>query len=492
MSTLKVDDDIAQLQALPKDILAQEKAITALTGQSVDQKWFVVHGASPQQTLERLEAFTPALAQAQKAGEIARWRTLPLNSLARQKSDLTLLRDAAPAVTNVLKSAGLSAVSPNLDAMPVSVDAWLESPASEGWRLLWLTLPDGESGVLVPVDGAKNSAHLGELAARHDGVVWVDRKASFDGLFALYRTLLTGLLFAALAVIACGAMLRLGWRKGLISLVPSVLSLSCGLAVLAATGHPVNLFSLLALVLVLGIGINYTLFFSNPRGTPLTSMLAITLAMMTTLLTLGMLVFSATQAISSFGIVLVSAVALTAALLLAGCSHSTDTKETRPQAWLQPGTKVTLPPPGISPAVSSQQLLTGSFNGQTQSLLVMLNADAHKVTLAGLSSVGIRLFLATYDETGIHTEQSIVVPQLPPASQVLADVMLSHWPISAWQPQLPKGWTLTDNGDRRELRNASGKLVTEIVYLQRKGKREPISIEQHVFKYHITIQYLGD
>ncbi|MCM7279813.1 DUF3261 domain-containing protein [Enterobacter bugandensis] len=186
------------------------------------------------------------------------------------------------------------------------------------------------------------------------------------------------------------------------------------------------------------------------------------------------------------------AVALAAALLLAGCSHSTDTQETRPQAWLQPGTKVTLPPPGISPAVSSQQLLTGSFNGQTQSLLVMLNADAHKVTLAGLSSVGIRLFLATYDESGIHTEQSIVVPQLPPASQVLADVMLSHWPISAWQPQLPKGWTLTDNGDRRELRNASGKLVTEIVYLQRKGKREPISIEQHVFKYHITIQYLGD
>ncbi|MCP1115985.1 DUF3261 domain-containing protein [Enterobacter bugandensis] len=186
------------------------------------------------------------------------------------------------------------------------------------------------------------------------------------------------------------------------------------------------------------------------------------------------------------------AVALAAALLLAGCSHSTDTQETRPQAWLQPGTKVTLPPPGISPAVSSQQLLTGSFNGQTQSLLVMLNADAQKVTLAGLSSVGIRLFLATYDESGIHTEQSIVVPQLPPASQVLADVMLSHWPISAWQPQLPKGWTLKDNGDRRELRNASGKLVTEIVYLQRKGKREPISIEQHVFKYHITIQYLGD
>jgi len=187
------------------------------------------------------------------------------------------------------------------------------------------------------------------------------------------------------------------------------------------------------------------------------------------------------------------AVALIGALLLAGCSHTAQkSDDARPQAWLQPGTRVTLPPPGITPGLSSQQLLTASVNGKSQSLLVMLNADAQKVTLAGLSSVGIRLFLATYNETGIHTEQSIVAPELPPASQVLADVMLSHWPISAWLPQLPKGWALTDKGDRRELRNVDGKLVTEIVYLPRNGKRVPISIEQHVFHYHITIQYLDD
>lgn len=184
--------------------------------------------------------------------------------------------------------------------------------------------------------------------------------------------------------------------------------------------------------------------------------------------------------------------ALAAVLALTGCSHSAQDASGRPQAWLQPGTQITLPPPGITPAVSAQQFLTGSFNGKTQSLLVMLNADDKKLTLAGLSSVGIRLFLVTYDEKGIHTEQSIVVPQLPPASQVLADVMLSHWPISAWTPQLPKGWTLTDNGDKRELRNAQGKRVTEITYLQRNGQRQPISIEQHMFNYHITIQYLGD
>ncbi|WP_426617343.1 MMPL family transporter [Raoultella sp. R2A007] len=308
IATLRIDDDISQLQALPPQILAQEKAIVALTGQSVDQKWFVVYGATPQQTLERLEAFVPALEQAKKQGTIAGYRTLPLNSLARQRQDLTLLKAAVPAVNQALQQAGVQAVNVDLNAMPVTVEDWLASPASEGWRLLWLTLKSGESGVLIPVDGVKESAALQALSEKQPGVAWVDRKSTFDGLFALYRHILTGLLAVALAVIACGAILRLGWRSGLKSLVPSVLSLGCGLAALSLSGHSVNLFSLLALVLVLGIGINYTLFFSNPRGTPLTSLLAIILAMMTTLLTLGMLVFSATQAISSFGIVLVSGI----------------------------------------------------------------------------------------------------------------------------------------------------------------------------------------
>ncbi|MXG37999.1 DUF3261 domain-containing protein, partial [Escherichia coli] len=97
------------------------------------------------------------------------------------------------------------------------------------------------------------------------------------------------------------------------------------------------------------------------------------------------------------------AAALAATFILAGCSHSSSPGQGRPQAWLEPGTRVTLPAPGITPPLNAQQLLTGRFHGQTQSLLVMLNADEQKVTLAGLSSMGIRLFLVTYDEKGLHT-----------------------------------------------------------------------------------------
>lgn len=180
---------------------------------------------------------------------------------------------------------------------------------------------------------------------------------------------------------------------------------------------------------------------------------------------------------------------LICALLLCACAHQ-QSEDGRPQAWLKPGVKVTLPAPGITPAFNEQQLLTGTFNGQQQSLVVMLNGDEQQLTLVGLSSLGIRLFLVTYDARGIHTEQSIVLPQLPPASQVLADIMLSHWPITQWQPQLPKGWMLRDVGDKRQLTDNNGNLITEIRYMNRHQQRVPISVQQFVFGYHITIQHL--
>ncbi|ANE75444.1 MMPL family transporter [Dickeya solani] len=301
---IDVNDDIAQLQSLPPSLVQQERQISALTGQQADQTWFMVYGDSPEQTLQRLEQLAPALEAARQNGYFASYRLLPLNSLQRQQQDVQLIAGAAPVVMSRLHDAGVNLGEPDIRPMTVTPEVWLNGPLSEGWRLLWLTLPQGASGVLVPVNGVRDSSGLEKLSQDVPGVVWIDRKSTFDRLFGLYRMILGSLLAVAVGVIALSYVLRLGIRRGLLSVAPSVLSLLGSVAVLALSGHPFNLFSLLALVLVLGIGINYTLFFGNPRGTPMTSLLAVTLAMCTTLLTLGMLVFSSTQAISSFGIVL--------------------------------------------------------------------------------------------------------------------------------------------------------------------------------------------
>jgi len=314
-SQLKVDDDIGQLQALPAALQQQEQRIAALTGQHNDQKWLVVYGANAEQLLQRIELLQPKLAEAKRQGVLADYRLLPLPSLQRQQENIALLQRVAPQVMNNLQQAELVLSTPDLTPEWVSPQQWLGSVVSEGWRLLWLTLPDGRSAALVPVNGVKNSAMMKTLAEQVPGTGWIDRKTEFSDLFGQYRLYLSYLLALSVAAIALIYLWRFGLRHGLRCMVPTLLSLGSGIAVLALSGHTLNLFSLLALVLVLGIGINYTLFFTNPRGTPTTSMFAIFMAVFTTQLTFGMLVLSHTQAISSFGIVLSSGIAV--AFLLA-------------------------------------------------------------------------------------------------------------------------------------------------------------------------------
>lgn len=180
----------------------------------------------------------------------------------------------------------------------------------------------------------------------------------------------------------------------------------------------------------------------------------------------------------------------TVVALVCALSACAGLQQQTPTTWLKPGTKITLPAPGISPAINSQQLLTATIKGQEHSLLVLLNADNAQLTLVGLSSLGIRLFKVAYDENGIHTEQSIALPELPPAAQVLGDIMLSYWPTRAWETQLPKGWTLRETDSRRELRDANGVLVIDIGYEGEGEQRRPVSVAHHVFGYRITIQTL--
>jgi predicted exporter len=69
----------------------------------------------------------------------------------------------------------------------------------------------------------------------------------------------------------------------------------------------VNLFSELGLIVLLGIGINYNIFMSSSK-LEVTSIIAIFTALATTLMTIGILVFSSVDAIKCFAICLVTGI----------------------------------------------------------------------------------------------------------------------------------------------------------------------------------------
>ena len=104
------------------------------------------------------------------------------------------------------------------------------------------------------------------------------------------------------------SVLRLGVLKGLVAAVFSLISVLFALATILLSGYQLNLFNELALILVLGIGVNYTIFFNSNTNIKSTSLVAIVTALLTTLLTMGVLVLSSVSAISGFALALSSGI----------------------------------------------------------------------------------------------------------------------------------------------------------------------------------------
>ncbi len=121
-------------------------------------------------------------------------------------------------------------------------------------------------------------------------------------MFAEHRVQAQHLLIYALIGLAVGLALI----YGLSSIVPLVLPVSLALlstfAVQTWLGVEINLFSIMATFLIIGIGVDYAIFYRHGHDHPQVVGMALFLCMMSTLLGFGLLSFSHTYAIHCFGL----------------------------------------------------------------------------------------------------------------------------------------------------------------------------------------------
>ena len=104
--------------------------------------------------------------------------------------------------------------------------------------------------------------------------------------------------------------LRNSWRV----IAPAVAGATTALAALGLAGIPLNVFSVFALLVLLGVSIDYAIFFAEDDEVSSSTSLAVVLSAATTIISFGALYFSSTPALQSFGVVL-SVGVLFAALL---------------------------------------------------------------------------------------------------------------------------------------------------------------------------------
>ncbi|MDH3266750.1 MAG: hypothetical protein OEM25_07280, partial [Gammaproteobacteria bacterium] len=199
----------------------------------------------------------------------------------------------------------------NLSAEPASLDmaTWLQHPVSAEFRRFWLEPADGRSASIMLLFGARDIETLTGVAADYADIAVVNKGRELSALFGKYRVRVAQVLLAAYLLILVGLSARYGLRRAAVLLIPPVLAGLLALAIISLAGETLNLFNFLAMILVLGIGIDFTLFIAEARHELTSTMFAITLSAITTMLSFGLLSLSSTYAVHSFGLTVLIGIA---------------------------------------------------------------------------------------------------------------------------------------------------------------------------------------
>lgn len=324
ISRLSSNDDIRLLQNSPPELLTAQLEVGRILRAPAPAQFYLLRADSEQALLqreERLRQRLDTLVGQHKLGgyqAVSEW----VPSRQRQQQDQALLAARLYAPSGALDSLA-AALDEGPDwaratrarlaapATPLAVEQWLASPLSEPYRHLWLGQIGGKWASIVALSGVdhRNLAPLAAQAQGLDGVSWVDKVGEVSSVMGRYRVMMGWVVLAsyvAVWLLLWPRYRRHTWRV----LAPTALASLLTLAVFGWLGQPLQLFHLLALLLILGMGEDYGIFLQeHPERHDRHAWLAVCLSAASTLLSFGLLGLSETPALRAFGLTMLIGIA---------------------------------------------------------------------------------------------------------------------------------------------------------------------------------------
>ncbi|MGH1471685.1 MAG: MMPL family transporter [Cellvibrionaceae bacterium] len=313
---LNFDDDLRKLQTSPQSMLDEEADVQRLAQSINTAQYFVVTGDSEQQLLQREENLRKDLDDLLAAHKISDYHAVSklVPSLSRQNRNATfaenviysregLANEFAQAIESPSSSLKMKDAFHQIKDNRLSIDEWIDSAAGGLQQYLWIGKRDSHYYSIIALAGISDTKSLNSLqrlTQLDKGLQFVDSVSSITHVLERNRQSLLKWLMIAYGIVALILFSRYRFKVWRIVAVPAVASLMA-LAILAAGGFVVNIFNLLALLLVLGIGLDASIFLRESRRN-IHTWVAVTLAAITTLLAFGLLALSQTPVLHQFGI----------------------------------------------------------------------------------------------------------------------------------------------------------------------------------------------
>jgi len=324
---LTSDDDIRNLQQSPESVLGEEHQLRGILSGGTDNQFLLVRADTEERLLQRLEALAPKLNSAVKKGLIGNAFSLSsyLPSGSKQARNYRLQGLIYQQhLTQIIESLGLDD-SLNSDLARayhtakgnyIDAESFISSDAGKLFTPLWIapTSQQDEYGTIVLLGGITKIDKLAHFFADLPYVQLVDKVGDISGIMGQYRQLTLWLLAIAMAMAVIIFSTRFGIKLAALVVAVPALSAVLTLSLLGLIGAPLTLFHALALILVFGIGVDYSLFFAESKQQNSGVMMAVFMSACSTILAFGLLAFSSTPAIHSFGLTLLLGIGFTFAL----------------------------------------------------------------------------------------------------------------------------------------------------------------------------------
>lgn len=304
---LRADDDVRHMQSLSGQLRQQEAGIERLTSVSAGTQFLLVRGTSEQALLETEEKLAPILTQAQTGGALGGYTSMSqfVPSIARQKENRALVQDKliGPHLPAYLQQIGYQGTVDYKNSSRFLTPRDLPRMGPLAMLSLLDIAASGHPAHVVLLQGVHDPAAIKSLVAAVPGVRLVSLVDDWSHLFGDYRRY-------AIAVPVLSAILmfplfcwRYGWRRGSRVLLPPLAAVMLAPPIAALAGVTFTFFNAMALILVLSVGVDYSVFCCETSGMrkPVTT-LAIALAALCTILSFGMLALSSVFAVHAFGV----------------------------------------------------------------------------------------------------------------------------------------------------------------------------------------------
>jgi predicted exporter len=311
---VKIENNISSLYTMSSSLMKSEKLAAEILDYGSSPWYFIVCGSSPEEALENEERLLLRLEEEVMRGNLESFLGTAdfVPSIKTQKKTFEAMKALLPLVPAQFEYLGFP---PEYTQFFYSEFAAAEkycypkdAPSIFGISNLWIGEYDRNSYSCVLPVKAKNEEIFRSIAEEFDFVFFINKVKDISGdLDTLTKTMLLFFL-AAYIVISVIICFVYRWKDSVkICAVPLLMVLTA-LTALAHNKIPLGFFSIAALVLVFGLGLDYIFYMTGRKNEEKKNLtlLAVILSFLTTLLSFGALAFSSFVQVHVFGITVCS------------------------------------------------------------------------------------------------------------------------------------------------------------------------------------------